>query len=304
MRPNGRLEAHPNRMETNTVATKTTTKTFADAIEAAERDAAIKASKAQAELAELRDDIERWNDEYYEAAARVSAMRGRFARGVETASAQKFAEALAAEERAKLLANKHINSTNPDGEDPRIQRAEHALPPSDKKVAKAVASALLEANTFPAAQVFSTFADVRALVPTEADAPVLIVSQSESSWDGTYNDRQYKRRSAFPGITYTADGTVTLYRRPEHRDIVPERVVRALREVGGEVRNPDSLNVLMRSVGGGLEKDEVRFTVTRIEDPNVDPEVKARRDDWFASKRSPLSSGPQSGMDVFTSLYR
>ncbi|MFJ2420025.1 hypothetical protein [Streptomyces brevispora] len=286
-------------METNTVATKTTTKSFADAIAAAERDAALKASKAQAELSELRDDIERWNDEFYEAAARVSAMRGRFARGVETASAQEFAEALAAEERAKLLANRHINSTNPDGEDPRIERAKGALPPSDKKVAKAVASALLEANTFPAAQVFPTFADVRALVPTEADAPVLIVSQSQSSWDGTDMDRQYGRRSLFPGVTYSATVTVTLYRRPEHRDIDPERIVKALRKVGGEVRHPDSLNVLMQSVGAGLEKDEVRFTVTRIEDPNVDPELKARRDDWFASKRS-----VQSGMDTFMTLGR
>ncbi|MFC9181393.1 hypothetical protein ACFTZJ_11955 [Streptomyces globisporus] len=286
------------------MATKTTTKTFADAIEAAERDAALKASKAQTELSELRDNIERWNDAYFEATGVVQGMRARFARGIETATPAEFAEALAAEERAKLLANKHINNTNPDGEDPRIQRAERALPPSDKKVAKAVASALLEANTFPAAQVFSTFANVRSLVPTEADAPVLIVSQSESSWDGTYDDRQYKRRSAFPGITYSADVTVTLYRRPEHRDIVPERVVRALRKVGGEVRNPDSLNVLMQSVGDGLEKDEVRFTVKRIEDPNVDPELRARRDDWFASKRSTLSAGPQSGMDVFMGLGR
>lgn len=161
---------------------------------------------------------------------------------------------------------------------------------------------LLEANTFPAAQVFLTFADVRSLVPTEADAPVLIVSQSENSWDGTYDDRQYKRRSAFPGITYSADVTVTLYRRPEHRDIVPERVVRALRKVGGEVRNPDSLNVLMRSVGDGLEKDEVRFTVKQIEDPNVDPELKDRRDDWYASRRS--QAGPQDDMFVFASLNR
>ena len=284
--------------------TKTTTKSFADAIAAAERDAALKASKAQAELSELRDDIERWNDEYHEAAARVSAMRGRFARGVETASAQEFAEALAAEERAKLLANKHVDNRDPDGEDPRIQRAERALPPSDKKVARAVASALLEANTFPAAQVFSTFADVRALVPTEADAPVLIVSQSESSWDGTYTDRQYKRRDIVPGVTYSATVTVTLYRRPEHRDIVPERIIRALRRVGGEVLNPDSLNVLMRSVGDGLEKDEVRFTVKQIEDPNVDPELKARRDDWYASRRNTLSAGPQSGMDVFMGVNR
>ncbi|MFD5874622.1 hypothetical protein [Streptomyces sp. NPDC060322] len=284
--------------------TKTTTKSFADAITAAERDAALKASKAQTELSELRDNIERWNDAYYEATGVVQGMRARFARGIETATPAEFAEALAAEERAKLLANKHINNTNPEGEDPRIQRAERALPPSDKKVAKAVASALLEANTFPAAQVFSTFADVRALVPTEADAPVLIVSQSESSWDGTYTDRQYKRRDIVPGVTYSATVTVTLYRRPEHRDIVPERIVRALRKVGGEVLNPDSLNVLMRNVGDGLEKDEVRFTVKQIEDPNADPELKARRDDWYASRRPTLSTGPQSGMDIFMGLGR
>ncbi|MCX4655534.1 hypothetical protein OG249_27015 [Streptomyces microflavus] len=279
-------------------------KTFADAIENADREALIKATAAREALEELKDSIERWNDEYHEAAARVSAMRGRFARGVETASAQEFAEALAAEERAKLLANKHVDNRDPDGEDPRIQRAERALPPSDKKVAKAVASALLEANTFPAAQVFSTFANVRSLVPTEADAPVLIVSQSESSWDGTYTDRQYKRRSPVPGVTYSATVTLTLWRRPEHRDIVPERVVRALRKVGGEVLNPDSLNVLMQSVGDGLEKDEIRFTVKRIDDPNVDPELKARRDDWYASRRPTLSTGPQSGMDIFMGLGR
>lgn len=285
------------------MATKKTL-TFADAIENADREALIKATAAREALEELKDSIERWNDAYYEATGVVQGMRARFARGIETATPAEFAEALAAEERAKLLANRHVDKRDPDGEDPRIQRAERALPPSDKKVAKAVASALLEANTFPAAQVFSTFADVRALVPTEADAPVLIVSQSESSWDGTYDDRQYKRRTMFPGVTYSADVTLTLYRRPEHRDIVPERVVRALRKVGGEVRNPDSLNVLMRSVGDGLERDEVRFTVKQIEDPNVDPELKARRDDWFASRRNTLSAGPQSGMDVFTSLYR
>ncbi|MFD3855320.1 hypothetical protein [Streptomyces cyaneofuscatus] len=58
----------------------------------------------------------------------------------------------------------------------------------------------------------------------------------------------------------------------------------------------------MQSVGDGLEKDEVRFTVKRIEDPNVDPELKARRDDWYASRRP--QAGPQSDMFVFASLTR
>ncbi|MFC5216174.1 hypothetical protein [Streptomyces coerulescens] len=279
---------------------KTKSLSFADVVAAEELKAAEKAAKARDDLAKLRDDIERWEDEYNEAAGRVSAMRNRFARGIETATAQEFAEALAAEERAKLLAHKHIESTDPDGKDPRVKRAERALPPSDKKVAKAVAEALAKVNVFPAAQVFSTYADPRDLTPAEGDAPVLIVSQPESSYDGTFNDRQYKRHPFISGVTLSADVVLTLYRRPEHRDIVPERIVKAVAEANGEILNPSSINVLSTVLGNGLEKDEVRFTVTKIDNPDASPELRQRHADWHASRRTTLTeSGPQTGMDAY-----
>ncbi|MFI2373053.1 hypothetical protein [Streptomyces sp. NPDC018833] len=279
---------------------KTKSLSFADIVAAEELKAAEKAAKARGDLAELRDNIERWEDEYQEAAGRVAGMRNRYARGIETATAAEFAEALAAEERAKLLAHKHIENTAPDGKDPRVKRAERALPASDKKVAKAVAEALLKANVFPAAQVFSTYADPRGLVPTEGDAPVLIVSQPESSYDGTFNDRQYKRHPSISGVTLSADVVLTLYRRPEHRDIVPERIVKALSEAKGEILHPNAINVLSTVVGDGLEKDEVRFTMSKIDNPDASPELKARRDEWYASRRTTLTeSAPQSGMDLW-----
>jgi hypothetical protein len=160
----------------------------------------------------------------------------------------------------------------------------------------------VEANTFPAAQVFSTFADVRTLVPTEDDAPVLIVSQAEDSYDGTHNDREFRKHSQFSGLTSSATVTLTLYRRPEHRDIVPQRVVKAVREAAGEVRHPDSLGVLTTTLPGGLEKDELRFVVTRIENPDAAPELKARYADWMASRKTTLTEAPQSAWGVFTGI--
>ncbi|MFF3351087.1 hypothetical protein ACFYWN_00365 [Streptomyces sp. NPDC002917] len=289
------------------MTTKKKTNDFAALIEQADRDAIEKAQQAREDLAHLKDSIERWNDEYYEAAGRVSGMKARFARGIETATPAEFAEALAAEERAKLLANKHILNNDPDGEDQRIKRAERALPPSDKKVAKAVAQALVKANTFPAAQVYSTFADVRTLVPTEADTPVLIVSQSQDSWDGNYQERQYGRRAQFSGVTCSADVTLTLYRRPEHRDILPERVVKAITEAAGEVRHSGSLHVLTTTLGSGLEKDEVRFTVAAIQDPSASPELRARYEEWIASRKTTLTqtfSEPQSGWNTYMGVGR
>ncbi|MER6112246.1 hypothetical protein [Streptomyces hirsutus] len=285
------------------MATATTkkTSTFAELIAQADMKATEKAQQAREELAHLKDSIERWNDEYFEAAGRVSGMKARFARGIEAATPAEFAEALAAEERAKLLANKHVLNNDPEGKDQRIKQAERALPASDKKVAKAVARALVEANTFPAAQVFSTFADVRSLVPAEGDAPVLIVSQAEDSWDGTHNDKDFGRKAQFSGLMYTATVTLTLYRRPEHRDIVPSRVVKAVRDAAGEIRNPDSLGVLTTTLPGGLEKDELRFVVTRIENPDATPELKARYDEWVATRQTTLkdSALPQSGWEVW-----
>lgn len=89
---------------------------------------AEKAAQARTELAELRDNVARWRDEHAEAAQRVQWIRGNFHRGKEVVDSASFAEALANEERLKLLSGHGQDLDAWSGEDRRVRIAEKSLP--------------------------------------------------------------------------------------------------------------------------------------------------------------------------------
>ncbi|MER7814252.1 hypothetical protein [Streptomyces sp. NPDC096153] len=281
--------------------TATTRKTFADLVAEADLKAAEKADKAITDLVELRDRISQWTDAYYEAAARVQWLRGAFSRGQEAATPAEFAEALAAEERARLLAGVD-NDPNGDGTDRRIKAAERNLPAGEKRLASAVALAL--EGLFPGVQILSTFGKVES-GPEESDLPVMVVSQSRPTYDGTRHDAQYGRRPAMSGLTISGDVTLTLYRLPIHREIYGPKLAKHLAEQG--VQLPESMNVPVAAtrVAGEYEVDELRLAVDQMSDPSASPELKQRHAEWLASRRTTLvAEKPVTGWDLYAGVAR
>jgi hypothetical protein len=154
---------------------KSKTVTYADLINAADLEGMKKAEQAHADLDALREQIDKWGEEHSEAASRLRWMESSFVRGNDAVSVEDYALAIARAKRAEFLAHAHTET-----EDKRIQIAERKLPPTEKKLAKAVAAAL--ETLLPGIPVLTTFGKVPD--PTEADLPVAVVSRNKPTGIG------------------------------------------------------------------------------------------------------------------------
>lgn len=279
---------------------KTAAPSFADIVAEADIKAAEKATEARTELVELRDNIARWVDEHTEAAARVNWIRSNYTRGKEVATGQEFAEALATEERLKLLAGVGLEQSDVwSDDDPRITRLERALPPAEKKLAAAVAALLVD--VLPGVEILTTFGKVDDR-PSESDLPVAIVSQAKPTFDGTRTEREYKRVPQFGGLHLSGDVEVTLYRKPVHRELYPPKVAKALEKHGVELFNAQSLkhgDTVSRSEGE-YDIDLLRLSVDKMTNPRASEELRQAAADWTASHNTTLAAPkPISGWDAY-----
>ncbi|MFF4386978.1 hypothetical protein ACFY0G_09355 [Streptomyces sp. NPDC001552] len=281
---------------------KTGSKTFADTIAEADLKAAEKAAQARTELAELRDNVARWRDEHAEAAQRVQWIRGNFHRGKEVVDSASFAEALANEERLKLLSGHGQDLDAWTGEDRRVRIAEKNLPPAEKKLAAAIASAL--GGALPGAEILSTFGKVEGS-PAESDLPVAVVSQGKATYDGTRGEALDGKRPFMSGLMISGEVEVTLYRKPEHRELFPPKIAKHLAKEGVTLAYTDALvngETVTRSEGE-YEVDTLRLTVERMGNPSASPELKSRYAEWIASRQTSLTAPtPQSGRSIYAGI--
>ncbi|CAL9298791.1 hypothetical protein SUDANB148_02968 [Streptomyces sp. SudanB148_2056] len=247
-----------------------TTKTFADIVAEADLKAIEKARKARADLEELKERIGEYAELHDEAAARVNWLRAQFQRGnANAATAEEFALALAAEERAKYLAHAHT-----DQEDKRVRNAERALPPAEKKLASAVAAVLAD-GFLKGVTVLSTLGKVDT-IPAESELPVLVVSQDKPT-STPFNDSRSQGWAALAGVSgahLSGDVTLTLYRLPAHKDLYPPRVGKHLSSNGVQLLDPSNLEHAhtMTIERDGMEVDTLRVSVRSIANPDVAPE--------------------------------
>ncbi|MGW5097803.1 hypothetical protein ACWEQ1_26035 [Streptomyces nodosus] len=282
-----------------TTTKKTATKTFADAIEHADRQALIKAADAREAFAELKDSILRYEEEFDDASARVRWMQANFARGVDAVSVEEYSTALARVERAKFLANRH--RVDRDGvvvEDKRVELAEKRLPASEKRLASVVADALTDA--LPGVQILTTFGKVTG-EPTEADLPVAVVSQSLPTQDDVHGGPG-KGLSVTSGLFISGEVTISLYRKPEHRELYPPKISRHLARQGVSLLYADSLsNGETSSVArGAYELDTLSLTVRSADNPSASPRMRELYEQRVS--KTTLGSGPENAMDVFVSV--
>jgi hypothetical protein len=280
---------------------KTKTVSFADVVDAADIKAAQKAADARAELAELKDNVARWVDEHAEAAARVNWIRSNFTRGKEVATPQEFAEALAVEERLKLLAGIREGGNEwSDNTDRRVEHFEKNLPPAEKKLAAAVAALL--GDILPGVEILSTFGKVEGK-PIESDLPVAIVSQAKSTFEGTRTEREYRRAPQFRGLLLSGDVEVTLYRKPVHRELYPPKVAKHLEKQGVKLFNADSLKhgETMSRSDSDYDVDMLRLSIDEIPNPGASDELREAQAEWVATLQTTLteSAAPQSGWDAY-----
>ncbi|MFF2010310.1 hypothetical protein ACFVWY_14725 [Streptomyces sp. NPDC058195] len=279
---------------------KKTEKTFAELVAEADTRAAEKAVLARTELAELKDNIARWNDEHAEASGRVNWIRSNLARGKEVATPQEFAEALAAEERLKFLTNRHMDTGEWYEGDKRVDVAEKNLPPAEKKLAAAVAELL--ADVLPGVEILSTFGKVDGK-PVESDLPVAVVSQAKPTFEGTRHEREYGKTPMFRGLNLSGDVEVTLYRKPVHRELYPPKVAKHLEKQGVQLFNADSLrggDTMSRS-DAEYDIDTLRLSIDSTPNPGASEELCESYDKWVATLQTTLTETPKpiSGWDVY-----
>lgn len=280
------------------MATTKKTSTFAELVAAADIKAAEKAQQARTDLANLKDNVARWVDEHAEATQRVNWLRSNFARGNEVATAQEFAEALATEERLKLLSGRK-DGTEWGDTDRRVEAAEKNLPPAEKKLAAAVAELL--GGILPGVEILTTFGKVDGK-PSETDLPVAVVSQAKPTFEGTRQERQYDKTPMFRGLYLSGDVEVTLYRKPMHRELYPPKVANHLEKQGVQLFNAESLkrgDTMSRS-DGEYDVDTLRLSIDQMANPSASPELRASHDKWIASRQTTLTeSAPESGWDAY-----
>ncbi|CAL9460713.1 hypothetical protein SUDANB15_02613 [Streptomyces sp. enrichment culture] len=251
------------------MAPKTAPKTFADIVAEADLKAIEKARKARADLEKLKERIGEYAELHNEAAARVNWLRSQFQRGnADAATAEEFALALATEERAKYLAHAHT-----ENEDKRVKNAERALPPAEKKLARAVAAAL--EGFIPGIKVLSTFGKVEE-IPSEGDLPVLLVSQEKPSGD-TFRDSRERGWAALSGtsaVNLSGDVVLTLYRKPLHRELYAPKLGKHLTENGVHLLDQSNLQhaQTMTDSRDGMEIDTLRVSIRSIANPDTKPE--------------------------------
>lgn len=219
---------------------------------------------------------------------------------MEVATAQEYAEALATEERLKLLAGVDLEQRDAwSDDDPRITRLERNLPPTEKKLAASVAALL--GDVLPGIEILSTFGKVDGK-PSESDLPVAVVSQVKPTFEGTRHEREYKKVPPFAGLYLSGDVEVTLYRKPVHRELYPPKVAKVLEEHGVELSNAQSLkqgDTMSRSEGD-YEVDILRLSVDKMTNPGASKELRQAQADWVASHKTTLEAPkPIAGWDAY-----
>jgi hypothetical protein len=241
---------------------KSKTVTYADLINAADLEGMKKAEQAHADLDALREQIDKWGEEHSEAASRLRWMESSFVRGNDAVSVEDYALAIARAKRAEFLAHAHTET-----EDKRIQIAERKLPPTEKKLAKAVAAAL--ETLLPGIPVLTTFGKVPD--PTEADLPVAVVSRNKPTgigWAGLVPSG---------GLPHFLNGEVTvhMFKLPMHKDLDPARLAAHLVKQGIKIRSEDSLRQreILTHNRKGYEMQSTRLDITLVRNPEVPAEV-------------------------------
>ncbi|MFJ7786040.1 hypothetical protein ACIQY8_25750 [Streptomyces albidoflavus] len=285
------------------MTTKTKTiSTFAERVAEADVIGAEKAADARAKLSELKDNIARFEEEYDDASARVRWMHSNFERGTECASPEDYAAALARVARARFLTNRH--KVDRDGvvvADRRVELAEKRLPASEKRLASVVADALKGA--LPGAQILTTFGKVTA-EPTEAELPIAVVSQSLPTVNDVYG-QPGEGGSVTSGLFLSGEVTVTLYRKPEHKELYPAKISKHLARQGVTLMYAESMaNAETSTVArGAYELDTLNLTIRSVDNPLASPELRELYERRVSNTR--LSDGSTRNVsNTFASMGR